>query len=89
MGKKSLSRVVLRVSNTCTHIIKYIAHIRIDLTALEKVWQIIGTYGNVGTLVRLVQISFPRDATLSNLYFISYRITLDVSGALCAHHQEF
>jgi hypothetical protein len=36
-----------------------------------------------------VQISFPRDATLVSLYFISYRITLHVSGALCAHHQEF
>jgi hypothetical protein len=36
-----------------------------------------------------VQISFQRDATLSSLYFISYRVTLHVSGALCAHHQEF
>jgi hypothetical protein len=28
-------------------------------------------------------------AALSSLYFISHRITLHVSGALCAHHQEF
>jgi hypothetical protein len=45
--------------------------------------------GNVGKKLPLVQISFPRDATLSSLYFISYRITLHASGALCAHYQEF
>jgi hypothetical protein len=30
----------------------------------------------VPCITNLVQISFPRDATLSSLYFISYRITL-------------
>jgi hypothetical protein len=38
----------------------------------------------VPCITSLVQISFQRDATLSSLYFISYRITLHVSGALCA-----
>jgi hypothetical protein len=49
---------------------------------------VINSLTNVNLKHLKPQISFPLDATLSSLYCISYRITLHVSGALCAH-QEF